>query len=66
MFAHIILLELTHLKINGKKSKKSFYKKKHLAFFDMAYQGFTSGDTELDAYSLRLFAENDDIPIMLA
>lgn len=31
--------------------------KKHLAFFDMAYQGFTTGDILKDAYSLRLFTE---------
>jgi aspartate/tyrosine/aromatic aminotransferase len=31
----------------------------------MAYQGFTTGDTELDAYAVRLFAETD-IPLFLA
>jgi len=42
--------------------------KKHTAFFDSAYQGFASGDSERDAYALRLFVENasDDIPVMLA
>lgn len=27
----------------------------HYAFFDMAYQGFASGDTDKDAYPLRMF-----------
>jgi len=31
--------------------------KKHFALFDMAYQGFASGDCERDAFSLRTFAE---------
>lgn len=29
--------------------------KKHLALFDMAYQGFASGDTEKDVAAVRLF-----------
>lgn len=29
--------------------------KKHLAFFDMAYQGFASGDVDGDAFALRYF-----------
>ncbi|KAL8726844.1 MAG: hypothetical protein Q9166_006460 [cf. Caloplaca sp. 2 TL-2023] len=29
--------------------------KKHYPFFDMAYQGFASGDTDRDAFSLRHF-----------
>jgi aspartate aminotransferase len=32
-------------------------KKKHFPFFDMAYQGFSSGDLNKDAYALRLFAD---------
>ena len=42
--------------------------KKHIAFFDMAYQGFTSGNIHEDAFAVRLFA-NDltaDIPLILA
>jgi aspartate aminotransferase, mitochondrial len=31
--------------------------KEHFPFFDMAYQGFASGDTDKDAYPLRLFIE---------
>lgn len=31
--------------------------KKHIPFFDVAYQGFASGDLEEDAASVRLFAE---------
>src|SRR5205807_5468275 len=27
----------------------------HFPFFDMAYQGFASGDTDKDAYALRYF-----------
>ncbi|OAF59565.2 aspartate transaminase aat1 [Pseudogymnoascus destructans] len=29
----------------------------HFAFFDMAYQGFASGDTNKDAFPVRLFVE---------
>ena len=29
--------------------------KKHLPFFDSAYQGFASGDVDADAYAVRLF-----------
>ncbi|KAG9772227.1 Aspartate aminotransferase, mitochondrial [Exophiala dermatitidis] len=31
--------------------------KGHYPFFDMAYQGFASGDTDKDAYPVRLFVE---------
>lgn len=31
--------------------------KGHLAFFDMAYQGFASGDTVKDAFAIRHFVE---------
>ena len=31
--------------------------KEHYPFFDMAYQGFASGDTDQDAYPVRLFIE---------
>ncbi|MCJ1231605.1 aspartate transaminase aat1 [Toensbergia leucococca] len=31
--------------------------KKHYAFFDMAYQGFASGDTDKDAYPVRYFVQ---------
>lgn len=33
-------------------------KKNHFPFFDMAYQGFSSGDLDKDAYALRLFADS--------
>lgn len=39
--------------------------KKHCVLFDSAYQGFASGDPELDAWSLRYFVEQG-IPVMLA
>jgi hypothetical protein len=29
----------------------------HYAFFDMAYQGFASGDTDKDAFPVRHFVE---------
>lgn len=38
--------------------------KKLLPYFDMAYQGFASGDTARDAYAVRLFVE-DGHPTML-
>lgn len=31
--------------------------KEHVAFFDSAYQGFASGNTDRDAYAVRYFAE---------
>lgn len=40
-------------------------KKGHFAFFDMAYQGFASGDCTTDAQALRLFVK-EGIPVMLA
>jgi aspartate/tyrosine/aromatic aminotransferase len=33
--------------------------KNHFPFFDMAYQGFASGDATTDAYAVRLFADNE-------
>ncbi|KAG7011992.1 Aspartate aminotransferase, mitochondrial [Cucurbita argyrosperma subsp. argyrosperma] len=35
-----------------------FKVKGHFAFFDMAYQGFASGDPEKDAKSIRIFLED--------
>ena len=35
-------------------------RKGHYAAFDTAYQGFASGDIDLDAYSLRLFSKETD------
>ncbi len=32
--------------------------KNHFPFFDMAYQGFASGDPDRDAWPLRMFCEN--------
>lgn len=40
-------------------------KKNHLPFFDMAYQGFSSGDVNKDAFGLRLFAKTGK-PLALA
>lgn len=34
-----------------------FERKKLFAFFDAAYQGFATGDVEVDAWAVRLFAE---------
>jgi len=31
--------------------------KSHVTFFDCAYQGFATGDTEADAHAIRLFVE---------
>lgn len=36
---------------------KIVQKKKHIAFFDSAYQGFASGDLDKDAWSLRRFSQ---------
>ncbi|KAI5661901.1 hypothetical protein M9H77_21224 [Catharanthus roseus] len=37
---------------------QQFKVKGHFAFFDMAYQGFASGDPERDARSIRIFLED--------
>jgi len=36
---------------------KVIKEKEHFPFFDMAYQGFASGDTDRDAYPIRLFIQ---------
>ena len=40
-------------------------RRQHIAFFDMAYQGFASGNPEKDAYALRLFVKEQH-PVLLA
>ena len=47
------------------KVLKIVIEKKFLPFFDMAYQGFATGDLEEDAFALRLFA-NTGINMILA
>jgi len=37
-------------------------KKNHFAFFDMAYQGFASGDINRDAQALRYFIDEGHLP----
>ncbi|CAN6177887.1 unnamed protein product [Urochloa humidicola] len=37
---------------------QQFKVKKHFPFFDMAYQGFASGDPERDAKAIRIFLED--------
>lgn len=39
--------------------------KQHVAFFDMAYQGFASGDTDKDAAAMRSFV-TAGLPVVLA
>ncbi|OMJ90755.1 hypothetical protein SteCoe_6832 [Stentor coeruleus] len=39
-------------------------RKQHLAIFDMAYQGFASGDVDKDAFAVRLFA-NEENPMIV-
>ncbi|GFP78755.1 aspartate aminotransferase mitochondrial [Phtheirospermum japonicum] len=41
-----------------KEISHQFKVKGHFAFFDMAYQGFASGDPERDARSIRIFLED--------
>ncbi|KAK8165476.1 mitochondrial aspartate aminotransferase-like protein [Phyllosticta citrichinensis] len=36
----------------------------HFPFFDMAYQGFASGDTVQDAFALRYFIEQGHLPAL--
>jgi len=47
--------DLTHEQ--WEKVLKIVIKKGILPFFDMAYQGFASGDLDEDAFSVRLFAK---------
>lgn len=42
----------------------AFKAKKHIAFFDCAYQGFASGDSEADAYGLRKFVHDGHLVIL--
>ena len=41
-------------------------KKGHIAFFDMAYQGFASGDPSKDASAMRSFVKSGKVPVLLA
>ena len=41
-----------------KEISKLMKSKGHFAFFDMAYQGFASGDCEFDAQAIRIFVED--------
>ena len=45
-----------HLRVPISNSS-SFQKKNLFAFFDMAYQGFASGDGDKDAWAVRHFIE---------
>ncbi|KAJ2776899.1 aspartate transaminase aat1 [Coemansia javaensis] len=40
--------------------------RQHLAFFDMAYQGFATGDADRDAAALRAFVAAGRAPVVLA
>ncbi|KAL6834424.1 pyridoxal phosphate-dependent transferase [Trichoderma camerunense] len=40
-----------------KEISKVVKEQNHFAFFDMAYQGFASGDTDRDAFAVRYFVE---------
>jgi aspartate aminotransferase, mitochondrial len=44
--------------------KDVFLDRGHVALFDSAYQGFASGDTDADAFALRLFADSR-VPMMI-
>jgi aspartate aminotransferase len=40
--------------------------KKHVTFFDSAYQGFASGDLDQDAYAVRLFTQEYGLEVLVA
>ena len=40
--------------------------RQHVTFFDSAYQGFASGDAEKDAFALRYFVQERQLPVLLA
>ncbi|KAL4571647.1 hypothetical protein LXL04_018410 [Taraxacum kok-saghyz] len=44
-----------------KEMSYQFKVKGHFAFFDMAYQGFASGDPEKDVKSIRIFLEDESL-----
>jgi len=48
-----------------KELAELFKKKQHFAFFDMAYQGFASGDVDGDAFAPRYFVDQG-LPIVLS
>jgi len=47
------------------KIAKVLLRKHHVCFFDSAYQGFASGDSEKDAWALR-YVVSTDVPVLLA
>lgn len=53
LLSNFSLLPLQHVGLCN-----CFQVKGHFAFFDMAYQGFASGDPERDAKSIRIFLED--------
>jgi aspartate/tyrosine/aromatic aminotransferase len=40
--------------------------RRHLAFFDCAYQGFATGDLEADAWSVRHFADEVGLEVLVS
>lgn len=40
--------------------------KKHVVFFDCAYQGFTSGNHDIDAYPVRTFLQDGNVDFIVA
>lgn len=50
---------------NWREMCQLFKKKQFLTYFDMAYQGFASGDTNRDAFAVRHFA-SEGLPIVVA
>jgi aspartate aminotransferase, mitochondrial len=47
-----------------KKISDAVKQGEHYPFFDMAYQGFASGDTDRDAFALRYFIEEGHQPCL--
>jgi aspartate aminotransferase len=47
-----------------KEIEKVCRQKSHVIFFDSAYQGFASGDPEVDAFPIRYFIENGHKPLV--
>jgi aspartate aminotransferase, mitochondrial len=47
-----------------KEIEAAVKEKEHFAFFDMAYQGFASGDIDKDAFALRYFVEQGHNPVL--
>lgn len=50
-------LPISSINFSREAISKVMLSKKHVTFFDIAYQGFASGDLDKDAFALRLWTK---------